>query len=153
MDLFGKKMSDELPQQLKDASCMRSALAPPNKTVISLLIFHIIDCGPKYPGSPIIYKLYQDWNQSEILVLDKKVNLLYFANILNIEVKIQQEICYLTYQSFPADTANSLQTISNIKYLVKNDVDVELIFPLREKAVMHQLKKLRSITQLKKTFM
>ena len=48
-------------------------------------------------------------------------------------MKIQQEICYLTYQSFPAETANSLQTISNIKYLVKNGVDVELIFPLREK--------------------
>ena len=49
-------------------------------------------------------------------------------------MKIQQEICYLTYQSFPAETANSLQTISNIKYLVKNGVDVELIFPLREKS-------------------
>ena len=49
-------------------------------------------------------------------------------------MKIQKEICYLTYQSFPAETANSLQTISNIKYLVKNGVDVELIFPLREKS-------------------
>ena len=48
-------------------------------------------------------------------------------------MKIQQQICYLTYQSFPAETANSLQTISNIKYLVRNGADVELIFPLREK--------------------
>ena len=32
------------------SSMHRSALAPPNKTVISLFTFHIIDCGPKYPG-------------------------------------------------------------------------------------------------------
>ncbi|MFL2681993.1 MAG: glycosyltransferase [Candidatus Actinomarina sp.] len=62
------------------------------------------------------------------------INLLYFTNILSKEVKIQQEICYLTYQSFPAETANSLQTISNIKYLVRNGANVELIFPLREKS-------------------
>lgn len=43
-----------------------------------------------------------------------------------------KNIFYLTYQSFPAETANSLQTITNIKYLVKNDVNVKLIFPLRE---------------------
>ena len=48
-------------------------------------------------------------------------------------MKIQKQICYLTYQSFPAETANSLQTISNIKYLVRNGAAVELIFPLREK--------------------
>ena len=38
---------------------------------------------------------------------------------------------YVTYQTFPADTANSLQTISNIKYLIRNGVSVELYFPLR----------------------
>jgi glycosyltransferase involved in cell wall biosynthesis len=48
-------------------------------------------------------------------------------------VKSQKKICYVTYQSFPADTANSLQTISNIKYFVKNNIETELIFPLREK--------------------
>jgi len=42
-------------------------------------------------------------------------------------------IIYVTYQSFPANTANSLQTISNIKYFIKNGVDVNLVFPLREK--------------------
>ena len=40
---------------------------------------------------------------------------------------------YITYQTFPADTANSLQTISNLKYFVKNSYDVYLYFPLREK--------------------
>ena len=44
-----------------------------------------------------------------------------------------KKIIYVTYQSFPANTANSLQTISNIKYFIKNGVDVNLVFPLREK--------------------
>jgi len=77
--------------------------------------------------------LYQSLNQSEILVLDKNPYLLNFINILIREVKSQKKICYVTYQSFPADTANSLQTISNIKYFVKNNIKTELIFPLREK--------------------
>ena len=42
------------------------------------------------------------------------------------------KICYLTYQSFPSEKANTIQTISNLKYFVKNGYDVELIFPLRE---------------------
>jgi hypothetical protein len=67
-------------------------------------------------------------------------------------VKIQQEICYLTYQSFPADTANSLQTISNIKYLVKNGVDVELIFPLREKISYASVKKIKEHYSIKEDF-
>ena len=44
-----------------------------------------------------------------------------------------KRLTYLTYQTFPSEKANSLQTISNIKYLVRNNVEVELIFPLREK--------------------
>ena len=45
-----------------------------------------------------------------------------------------RNICYITYQTFPASTANSLQTISNIKYFIKNKCDVSLIYPLREKS-------------------
>jgi len=41
------------------------------------------------------------------------------------------KIVYITYQTFPADTANSLQTISNIKYFIKNKIKVDLFFPLR----------------------
>ena len=67
-------------------------------------------------------------------------------------MKIQQEICYLTYQSFPADTANSLQTISNIKYLVKNGVDVELIFPLREKSSNASVNKIKEHYSIKEYF-
>ena len=67
-------------------------------------------------------------------------------------MKIQQQICYLTYQSFPAETANSLQTISNIKYLVKNGVDVELIFPLREKSSNTSVKKIKEHYSIKEDF-
>lgn len=43
------------------------------------------------------------------------------------------KLIYITYQTFPAKTANSIQTISNIKYLLKNNTEVDLYFPLREK--------------------
>jgi len=49
-------------------------------------------------------------------------------------------INYISYQSFPAETANSLQTISNLKYLKKNDYGVRLFFPLREKDSTDDLK-------------
>jgi len=50
---------------------------------------------------------------------------------------------YISYQSFPAETANSLQTISNLKYLKKNNLEVNLYFPLREKNSSDNLKKLQ----------
>jgi len=49
-------------------------------------------------------------------------------------------INYISYQSFPAETANSLQTISNLKYLKKNNYEVRLFFPLREKNSSNDLK-------------
>ena len=49
-------------------------------------------------------------------------------------------INYISYQSFPAETANSLQTISNLKYLKKNDYEIRLFFPLREKNSSDDLK-------------
>jgi len=52
-------------------------------------------------------------------------------------------INYISYQSFPAETANSLQTISNLKYLKKNNYDVRLFFPLREKNSTDDLKTLQ----------
>ena len=55
---------------------------------------------------------------------------------------------YITYQTFPADTANSLQTISNLKYFVKNSYDVYLYFPLREKQSSDDLKILQEANEL-----
>ena len=46
---------------------------------------------------------------------------------------MKNKLFYITYQSFPADTANSIQTISNLKYFSKNNYDVSLFFPLRER--------------------
>ncbi len=46
---------------------------------------------------------------------------------------MNKTLFYITYQSFPANTANSLQTILNIKYFVKNNINVNLFFPMREK--------------------
>ena len=57
---------------------------------------------------------------------------------------MNKSLKYVTYQTFPAKTANSLQTISNIKYLVKNNIDVELYFPLREKQSSDNLEQLQS---------
>ena len=45
---------------------------------------------------------------------------------------MNNKLAYITYQSFPADTANSLQTIYNICTLVEKNIDVTLIFPNRE---------------------
>jgi len=42
-------------------------------------------------------------------------------------------IYYLTYQDFPAETANSQQTISTCKYFVRNKYKITLFFPLRSK--------------------
>ncbi len=56
---------------------------------------------------------------------------------------MNRNICYITYQTFPASTANSLQTISNIKYFIKNKCDVSLIFPLREKSSSNSIEKIQ----------
>lgn len=40
---------------------------------------------------------------------------------------------YVTYQDFPANTANSIQTISTCKYFSRFNLKTDLIFPLRSK--------------------
>lgn len=57
---------------------------------------------------------------------------------------MNKSLKYVTYQTFPAKTANSLQTISNIKHLIKNNVNVELYFPLREKQSSDNLELLQA---------
>ena len=61
-------------------------------------------------------------------------------------------LIYLTYQSFPAETANSQQTISNIKYLVKRGMDVSLYFPLREKNSTDDITKIQKFYGIEETF-
>ena len=63
---------------------------------------------------------------------------------------MKQTLNYVTYQTFPASTANSLQSISNIKYFIKKGLNVSLYFPLREKTSSNDLKILQeyySITE------
>ena len=46
---------------------------------------------------------------------------------------MDKKLVYMTYQSFPAHTANSIQTMTHIKYFSKLGYDVSVIFPLRNK--------------------
>ncbi len=61
-------------------------------------------------------------------------------------------LTYITYQTFPAETANSLQTISVIKYFVKNDFEVSLYFPLREKSSSDNIEKISEYYSVDKEF-
>ena len=46
---------------------------------------------------------------------------------------MNKKLIYLTYQTFPSEVANTIQTIDNIKYFRKKGYEVKLIFPLRSK--------------------
>ena len=65
---------------------------------------------------------------------------------------MNKKLNYVTYQTFPAQTANSLQTISNIKYLIKYGVSVNLYFPLREKQSNADINSLRDFYEFTETF-
>lgn len=64
-----------------------------------------------------------------------------------------KKLYYVTYQSFPAQTANSIQTISNIKYHIRNNYDVTLFFPLREKTSSARLKDIQSFYSFNDKFL
>ncbi len=59
---------------------------------------------------------------------------------------------YITYQTFPADTANSIQTIANIKYLIKEGMNISLYFPLRDKTSSADSIKLKEFYSIKENF-
>ena len=44
---------------------------------------------------------------------------------------MNKELIYLTYQTFPSETANTIQTIDNLKYFSKKKYSVKVLFPLR----------------------
>ena len=64
----------------------------------------------------------------------------------------KKNLFYVTYQNFPADTANSLQTISNIKYFVRNNINVTLFFPLREAGSSDNLSIIQNKYSIKENF-
>ena len=61
-------------------------------------------------------------------------------------------ITYITYQTFPAFTANSIQTITHIKYFARLGLNVTLVFPLRNKESDSNLQKLKSFYQISDNF-
>ena len=61
-------------------------------------------------------------------------------------------ITYVTYQTFPANTANSLQTITNLKFLAKRKHNVRLIFPNRSLNSSDDLKTPQSHYQFSEFF-
>jgi len=59
---------------------------------------------------------------------------------------------YITYQTFPAFTANSIQTMANIKYLIRNQINVSLYFPLREETSSENLDELKKFYSIEEEF-
>ena len=56
----------------------------------------------------------------------------------------ESKLIYVTYQTFPSEKANTIQTIENLKYLSKNNLKVTLIYPLREESSSNNTKVLKS---------
>ena len=44
-----------------------------------------------------------------------------------------RKITYITDQTFPSEKANTIQTMENLKYLNRQGLEIDLIYPLREK--------------------
>jgi len=65
---------------------------------------------------------------------------------------MKSELNYVTYQTFPAKTANSLQTITNIKYLIRNGIEVNLYFPMREDSSSDSLTEIQNFYQINESF-
>ena len=56
---------------------------------------------------------------------------------------MEKKIKYITYQTFPAKTANSIQTISTVKYFARAGLKTILIYPLRNLDSSNNLEKIK----------
>ena len=56
---------------------------------------------------------------------------------------MKSKIIYLTYQTFPSDTANTIQTIDNAKYICRSGHEIIIVFPLRSKFSSDNIEKLK----------
>jgi len=65
---------------------------------------------------------------------------------------MEKNITYITYQTFPAHTANSIQTMTHIKHFSKLNWKVKLIYPLRNKESNDNLEDLKNFYQIKYDF-
>jgi len=57
---------------------------------------------------------------------------------------MKKNITYITYQTFPGRTANSVQTISSLKYFHREGFKCTLIYPLRNKESSKNINDLKS---------
>ena len=64
------------------------------------------------------------------------------------------ELNYITYQGIPSYNtyAYGICTFSTIKYLSRNDFDVKLVFPLREKSATTDISKLQDFYEMYEDF-
>ena len=62
---------------------------------------------------------------------------------MKIPIIMNKELIYLTYQTFPSEVANTIQTIDNLKYFARKNYKVKLIFPLRSKTSTDNLSLLK----------
>ena len=65
---------------------------------------------------------------------------------------MSKNIQYITYQSFPAETANSIQSIANIIELVRQGNKLSLIFPNREKNSSDKISDLQTYYNFSEVF-
>lgn len=63
--------------------------------------------------------------------------------------KEASSLYYITFQDFPAHTANSQQTISTCKYFVRNSYRVHLFFPMRSKNSSDNFDKISNYYEIK----
>ena len=56
---------------------------------------------------------------------------------------MEKKLKYITYQTFPAKTANSIQTISTLKHINRLGISTVLIYPLRNQDSSDNLDKIR----------
>ena len=61
-------------------------------------------------------------------------------------------LIYITYQTFPANTANSLQSITNISELVRQGIEVKLIFPDRDNQSSDSLDEIQDFYGIEEDF-
>ena len=63
-----------------------------------------------------------------------------------------KKLFYITYQTFPGNTANTIQSIANLKYFVRNSVQVKLFFPIRSKESRAEIKSLQKFYNFTEEF-
>tara|TARA_B100001996_G_C18608415_1_gene572722 strand:- start:10 stop:1155 length:1146 start_codon:yes stop_codon:yes gene_type:complete len=65
---------------------------------------------------------------------------------------MNNKLTYLTYQTFPAETANSIQSISMIKYFIKNGFKLTLVFPNRSEKSTEEISELKKFYNFSEDF-